>query len=224
MSSLIKPIKVWGKIGPNPTKVAILFEELDLPYEVVELGWGDIKKAEYLAVNPNGRIPAIHDPNTGLTLWESGAIIEYLLEKYDTTYKLSFPPGSIESYHAKQWLFFQVSGQGPYYGQASWFNKFHDEKVPSAIERYVKEVSRVTGVLEGHLAQQKVQADGDGPWLVGNKYSYVDLAFISWQTLITKVIGKSELYNIDEFPHVKQWLGRMGSRKQVQAVLGEVKL
>lgn len=78
--STIKPIKVWGKGGPNPPKVAILLEELGVPYEAIAVPLADVKKPEYLAVNPNGHLPSIYDPNTDLTLWESGAIVEYLIE------------------------------------------------------------------------------------------------------------------------------------------------
>lgn len=221
MSSQIKPIKVWGKSGPNPPKVAIVLEELGLPYEVVPIPLSDVKNPEYVAINPNGRVPAIHDPNTDLTLWESGAIIEYLIERYDTKHRLSFTPGSSESYHAKQWLYFQVTGQGPYYGQAVWFKRYHPEQVPSAIERYAKEINRVTGVLDEYLAQQKQEHGGsagsDGPWLVGNKLSYADIAFIPWQRSIGKILKKDE-FDQDNFPHVKEWIGKMNSRESVKAV------
>ena len=83
MTSQIKPIRVWGQVGPNPLKIAIILKELDLLYEVVPVPLSDIKKPEYLAINPNGRLPAIHDLNTGIILWETGAIIEYLIEHYD---------------------------------------------------------------------------------------------------------------------------------------------
>lgn len=75
-----------------------------------------------------------------------------------------------------------MSGQGPYYGQAAWFTKFHPEQLPSAQERYYKEIKRVTSVLEGHL--QKQDKGQDGPWLVGNKFSYADLAFVPWQYIV----------------------------------------
>lgn len=143
MTSQLKPITVWGKGGPNPPKVRLLLEELHLPYEIIPISFADVKNPEYLAINPNGRMPSIRDPNTGITVWESGAIFEYLIECYDTDHRLSFAPGTPEYYHAKQWLFFQTSGQGPYYGQMSWFKKFHAEKVPSAIERYAKEINTV---------------------------------------------------------------------------------
>jgi glutathione S-transferase len=114
MSTQIKPIKLWGRGGPNPPKVQMLLEELDLPYEIQAATFADVKSPEYLAVNPNGRFPSIYDPNTadGLTLWESGAIIEYLIERYDTEHRFSFAPGTPEYYHAKQWLYFQTTGQG----------------------------------------------------------------------------------------------------------------
>jgi len=86
----------------------MLLAELEIPHNIIDIPFPDIKKPEYMKINPNGRIPAIYDPNTEITLWESGAIVEYLIEKYDKEGKLSFPAGSKESYLAKQWLFFQV--------------------------------------------------------------------------------------------------------------------
>ena len=142
----------------------------------------DVKSPDYVATNPNGRLPSIQDPNTGITIWESGAIMLYLIDKYDPDHNLSFAPGTPEWYHAQQWLFFQATEQGPHYGQAAWFKKFHHERLPSARERYIKEAHRPTAVLEGHLTRQRealgkkaIKSSG-GPWLVGNKYSYVDLA------------------------------------------------
>jgi glutathione S-transferase len=218
----LKPIKVWGKGGANPPKVAILLEELGLPFETVVVPFADVKNPEYVAINPNGRVPSIHDPNTDITLWESGAIIEYLIEKYDTEHKFSFAPGTPESYHAKQWLFFQVSGQGPYYGQLGWFKLFHPEKIPDVIDRYVKEVNRVSAVLDGWLAKQKLKygenAAGDGPWFVGNKYSYVDIAFVMWQHIIGKITEKDE-HDLDNFPHLKEWFQSMASRETVEKSL-----
>jgi glutathione S-transferase len=216
--SELKPIKVWGKGGPNPPKIAILLDELNVPHEIVNIPFSDVKKPEYLAINPNGRVPAIYDPNTDLTLWESGAIYEYLIESYDKDHKLSFAPGTPEYYHSKQWLYFQVSGQGPYYGQAVWFKKFHPEQVPSAVERYVKEISRVCGVLDGHLAKQKVDSEGNGPWLVGNKLSYADLAFIPWQWITSRLLTEEE-FKAEEFPHLKKWLDNMNAREAVKKTM-----
>lgn len=219
MGSSSKPIKLFGQHGPNPSKVMIILEELQIPYEKIPVPISEVKKPEFTAVNPNGRIPAIEDPNTGITIWESGAIIEYLIERYDTQHKISFAPGTPEAWHAKQWLFFQTTGQGPYYGQAAWFKKYHPEHLPSALKRYVDEMKRITGVLDGWLAKQKqVHGSGDGPWLVGNKLSYADISFVSWQEVISILIQKED-YDVDEFPLVKEWLDKMHKKESVKAGL-----
>ncbi|KAF2759087.1 glutathione S-transferase [Pseudovirgaria hyperparasitica] len=219
--STLKPLTLWGKGGINPSKIAILLEELHIPYDVNPYPMSKVKDPEYLALNPNGRLPTIVDPNTDLTLWESGAITEYLIEQYDKDHTLSFASNTTESWHAKQWLYFQVSGQGPYYGQASWFKKFHPEQVPSALTRYVDEMKRVTGVLEGHLAKQS--KDNDGPWLVGNKLSFADLSFLTWQKIITWVVTKEDGFNPAEFPLVAEWMEKMLARDSVRIVMGELK-
>ncbi|KAJ5214999.1 hypothetical protein N7468_010678 [Penicillium chermesinum] len=220
MTSNILPIQVWGKGGPNPPKVAFLLEELNLPHEFQPITLAEVKTPAYLAVNPNGRLPAIYDPNSGLTLWESGAIVEYLVERYDTSRKISFEPGSNEAQLARQWLFFQASGQGPYFGQAVWFKKFHSEPVPSAVERYVKEINRVTGVVNDFLGKQE-KGEG-GPWLVGGRVSYADLAWVSWQLMVTKFIQVEDGYDVNNFPFVKDWLDRMRARESVSKVIKEV--
>lgn len=222
MATKLKPISIWGQGGPNPPKIVIIALELGIPHEIVPIPFSDIKKPEYLAINPNGRLPAIQDPNTGVTLWESGAIVEYLIERYDTEHKFSFAQGTLDYYHAKQWLFYQTTGQGPYYGQFSWFKKLHSERIPSALDRYAKEVSRVSGVLDGYLAQQEKEHGGipgfDGPWLVGNKLSYADLSFVTWQTIVALFAEKDE-YDVDKFPVLKKWLERMSSRESVQTAM-----
>ncbi|KAL4995983.1 glutathione S-transferase [Aspergillus recurvatus] len=222
MASKLLPIKVWGKGGPNPPRVAIILAELSLPHEFMPIELSQVKEAEYLAINPNGRLPAIHDPNTNLTLWESGAIVEYLVEQYDTTHKISFPRGSPESQLARQWLFFQASGQGPYYGQACWFKKYHPERIPSALERYVNEMRRVSGVVNAFLEKQEVKAGEDGPWLVGGRCSFADLAWVSWQITLTKIITKEDGYDVADFPAVKDWLDRMMRREGVGKAMAEI--
>ena len=222
MSSQIQPIELFGETGPNPLKVAMILEELDVPYEINPFPISDVKKPEYLAINPNGRLPTIKDPNTGITLWESGAIVEYLIERYDSKQRLSFAAGTTESYLAKQWLYFQTTGQGPYYGQAVWFKTFHPEQLPSVIERYVKETNRVSGVLDGYLGLQKREfgnsAGFDGPWLVGNKFSFADVSFVMWAKVVAAILSKDE-YSEDNFPNLKDWLDRMTSREKVGKVL-----
>ncbi|OBT97551.1 glutathione S- transferase, nitrogen catabolite repression regulator [Pseudogymnoascus verrucosus] len=125
----MKPIVLYSRLneeitlishtafGPNPWKVAIVLEELKLPYKTHILKSDELKLPEYERISPNGKVPAIEDPNTGVSLWESCAIIEYLVDTYDEASTISYStlPGK---YHIKQFLYFQASGQGPYFGQA----------------------------------------------------------------------------------------------------------
>lgn len=120
----LQPLAIWAlSAGPNSWKVITVLEELGVPYKINLLLFADVKKPEFTAINPNGRVPAIQDPNAGgLILWESGAIVEYLIEKYDKQGKLSYVREEEMGlkWQTKQWLFFQASGQGPYFGQATW--------------------------------------------------------------------------------------------------------
>lgn len=217
-NSSLKPITIYGKHGPNPPKVRMICEELSLPYNLVDTPFPDLKKPDFLIINPNGRMPAIHDPNTNLTLWESGAITEYLVEKYDVERKLSFEAGSNEAQLARQWLFFQVSGQGPYYGQGVWFTKHHAEQLRTAQDRYYREIERVTSVLNGHLAKQEEGEDG-GKWLVGGKFSYADLAFVPWQVIIGSLLeGKIDL---NPYMEVKAWIDRLKARAAIEKVVNQ---
>ncbi|KAH6618845.1 glutathione S-transferas-like protein [Boeremia exigua] len=214
----MQPITIYGKQGPNPPKVRILCEELGLPYTLIDTLFSEVKTPAYLAINPNGRMPAIVDPNTSLTLWESGAIMQYLIDTYDVAGRLSFAPGSNDAHLARQWLHFQNSGQGPYYGQAVWFTKYHPEVVESARARYCREIERVTGVLDGHLRAQEAGEDG-GKWLVGGKCSYADLAFLPWQVWAGKVLGDTT--DLSEFTEVAAWVERMGAREKVAIAFPE---
>ncbi|KAJ5798425.1 glutathione S-transferase [Penicillium pulvis] len=206
-----QPIKIWGHWGgPNPWKVIVLLEELDLPYNLELVEFSDVKKPEYLDVNPNGRLPTIEDPNTGIVLWETAAIIPYLIEQYDKKGMLSYAELP-EKYLCQQWLAFQASGQGPYFGQATWFARFHPEKLPSAIERYVNEIFRVIGVLEEGLTR-----NGTG-WLVGDKCTYADLSFITWAG-----VGEGLLHELnradkleEDHPKYTAWLKSMRGREKV---------
>ncbi|KLJ12019.1 hypothetical protein EMPG_12854 [Blastomyces silverae] len=227
MTQAIKPLLVHGTIlGPNPLKVAIILRELNLPYTIDPVGIADVKKPAYTSINPNGRIPSLHDPNTGITVWESGAIIEYLVSAYDKERKLSFEPGTAEHWHSIQWLHFQMSGQGPYFGQAAWFQNYHPEKLPSAIARYENEIKRVCGVLDGWLAG-KLGVEGregkERQYLVGDKCSFADLAFIPWHAYVDKVIKKGS-YGADfeqakDLPHLHAWMERIQSREGVKEVI-----
>jgi glutathione S-transferase len=219
MSLQSKPIKLYGLGGSaNPKKVAMILDELALPYENEPVGFTEVKKPKYTAINPNGRLPSIHDPNTGITLWESGAILEYLIETYDKDRQISFATGTPDFWHARQWLYFQTSGQGPYYGQLGWYKLFEKEPNPNAIARYTDEVNRVSGVLNGWLAQEKKKyADTDGPWLVGNKLSYADISFIAWQSVMEAAL--KDVYNQAKFPHLQEWYTRIMSRPAIKKAL-----
>ncbi|KAI0099779.1 glutathione S-transferase [Nemania sp. FL0031] len=162
----------------------------------------DVKKPPLTDINPNGRVPAIQDPNTNLTLWESGAIINYLIEKYDTNNKISYPSFN-EKHLLNQWLMFQMSGQGPYWGTAGWFRVLHHEKLPSAIERYTEQVKRVFGVLDKWLEGKE--------WLVGDKMTYADMAWVPWNEHVHHSIGTEFENRFDGFPNLEAWHGRMAA-------------
>jgi glutathione S-transferase len=153
---------------------------------------------------------AIDDPNTGLRLWESGAIVQYIVEQYDTEHRLSYP--SLKEKHlCNQWLAFQISGQGPYFGQAGWFNVLHPEKLPSAMERYNNELKRVLGVLEGALEGRQ--------WLVGDKITFADLSFSLWNERIDALILCPPEKKFDGFPNVQAWHERITSRPAWKAIM-----
>ncbi|KAK4619854.1 Glutathione S-transferase-like protein OpS6 [Fulvia fulva] len=195
--SSVKPIKLYGHAaGPNPTKVVIVLEELNIP------------------VNPNGRVPAIEDPNTGITLWESGAIVEYLVETYDKDHAISYgsPP---EKWSQKQWTHFQMSGQGPYFGQLVWFKFYHSEKnLTSVIDRYKTELRRVISVLDLHLSKT------GKPYLVGDKVTFADLMFIPWNLGAERFMDDSfpEEWQ-KKYPKAWDWHQRLTSRASVKKAL-----
>ncbi|OSX62343.1 hypothetical protein POSPLADRAFT_1056933 [Postia placenta MAD-698-R-SB12] len=201
--------------GPNGWKTAFILTELGLSYETIYLDFmtGEHKAPEYTKYNPNGRVPALIDhSNSDFVVWESNAIAIYLVDKYDTDHRVS--ASSLESrIQQLQWLFFQASGQGPYFGQGVWFRLYHPEKLPSAIERYQKEVVRVLSVLESVLSQQE--------WLVEGKCTVADLSFITWNNSIATVIMKGyESFDLEnDFPAVHAWHKRLLSRDAVIQVL-----
>ncbi|KAJ6024427.1 Bcgst6 [Penicillium herquei] len=198
------------RYGPNPwKKVAIILEELQLPCETTFVEFADVKKEPYVSLNPNGRLPALKDQNKDIIIWESGAIIEYLIEQYDPDCQLSFATFH-ERNLARVWLHFQATGQGPYYGQAGWFSLSAPENIPIAKERYRNEIRRVTGVLNSVLENQT--------WLVGDRCSFADLCFIPWQKW-AYFFGGDDLDN--EFPHVARWMDSMKCRPAVIKVLQE---
>lgn len=191
----------WGT--PNGKKVSIMLEEIGLPYEVhaINIGQGDQFKAEYLAINPNNKIPSIIDPDgpggKPFTLFESGAILMYLAEKAGKLW----PADLRQRYTVIQWLMFQMGGVGPMFGQANYFYRL-EEKVPFAIERFHKEALRLYGVLEKAL--------GEREYLAG-EYSLADIATYPW-------VWRHEMHHVklEEFPHVKRWYDAISDRPAVQ--------
>lgn len=210
MASL-KPITLYTHAsGPNPWKVVMIFNELNLPYESKFMEFPDMKKEPFESININGRVPAIQDPNTGITIWESGAILEYLVETYDKDNKISFQSGTPDYFYAKQWLHFQMSGQGPYFGQATWFTLFHPEKLESARVRYVNEMRRVSDVLNRALQGKE--------YLVGGKFSFVDAAFVPWYLLVPRISG--DAFDLEkDFPNLNAWLNRVKGRPAIAKAL-----
>ncbi|RAH65218.1 glutathione S-transferase family protein [Aspergillus aculeatinus CBS 121060] len=202
----IQPLTVWlTPSGPNPWKVVLILEELGVPYEIESFKFDHVKDKPYIDICPNGRVPAIVDPNTNLTLWESGAIIQYLEETYDTEKELTYE--SLNERHLlNQYLHFQMSGQGPYYGQSGWFNVLHPERLPSVIERYNGQVRRVLSVLETLLG-------GGKTWLVGDKCTFADLSFMPWNTRLDFVLmTKPGEDPLAPYPNVQAWHRRMVER------------
>ncbi len=142
-------IELYTAATPNGWKASIALEELGLPYELkaIALDKNEQKSPEYLQINPNGRIPAIIDRETDITVFESGAILQYLAEK---TGKL-MPADAKGKYAVIQWLMFQMGGVGPMQGQANVFYRYFPEKIQAAIDRYQHETRRVYEVLDGRL-------------------------------------------------------------------------
>jgi len=210
--SSIKPLKLYSHAGgPNPWKVVIILLELGVPYEAEYMDFSNIKQEPFISVNPNGRVPAIEDPNTGITLWESGAIIDYLMDTYDKEGKLHYTE-SPEKYTQRCWRDFQMSGQGPYYGQLAWFSFFHPEKgIQSAIDRYANEVRRVLGVIDLHLTKT------GKPYLVGDKITYADLMFFPWNSGLDRIVGPDFPKEWEEkMPKAWEWHQKLTARESVK--------
>ena len=190
---------------PNGRKVSVMLEELGVPYAVhaVDITKGQQHTPEYLAINPNGKIPAIIDSEgpggKPITVFESGAILIYLAEK--TGKFLSADP--VTRYCTLQWLMFQMGGVGPMIGQTHHFLKFAPEPVPYAQERFRNETRRLYGVLDARLKEV--------PYLAGDDYSIADIATYPW-------ISRHEWHGVDlaDFPGVKSWFERIGARPAVQ--------
>ncbi|THX46485.1 glutathione S-transferase [Aureobasidium pullulans] len=208
-NNTIKPLILHAHAtGPNPYKVAAVLEALDLPYNVKLWTFASdshgVKGPEFLAINPNGRVPALQDPNTNITSWESMACINYLLRNYDTDDRLgaSSEAGRVE---IDQWTSFLISTMGPMIGQCNWFRHYNAVKNDDAYKRYEAQAYRCFGVLEVQLKSH------EGGWVIaGENHSVVDLHFEPW----IRQYGYAGL-SLDEYPKVKGWLDRVQGLPEV---------
>ncbi len=197
-------IDLYTSTTPNGRKATIMIEEVGLPYRLhaLDLKKEEQKSATYLAINPNGKIPAIVDNDAAggpLAIFESGAILIYLAEK---TGKLLAPAGK-DRYAALEWVMFQMSAVGPMFGQYFHFATQAPEKLPYAIERYHKEAMRVLGVLEGRLAA--------APHLAGAGYSIADVCTYPWVSGVLDRLDETKT----AWPSVRAWIARVGARPAV---------
>ena len=197
-------IDLYSFTTPNGRKASIMLEEVGLPYRthVIHIGKDDQFTPEYVAINPNSKIPAIVDPDgpdgQPVTVFESGAILIYLAEKTGQF----LPQDPRGRYAALQWLMLQMGGVGPMFGQASHFVKFAPEDIPYAKQRYLKELHRLMGVLDGQL--------GRTPFLAGD-YGIADMATYPWVVAARDFLGQ----DLSPYANATRWLDAVGSRPAV---------
>lgn len=190
----------WGT--PNGRKISIMLEEVSLPYEVVpiDISKGEQFEPDFLAVNPNNKIPAIVDDDNGQSIFESGAILLYLAEKSG---KLLSDDAN-DKWRVMQWLMWQMAGQGPMLGQAHHFLHFNPGKSDYAEERYLQEAKRLYGVLEKQLASNR--------YVATDELTIADIAIWPW-------VSRYQFQKIDlhSFPNVLEWYLRLARRPAFQA-------
>ena len=186
---------------PNGHKITLFLEEAQIPYNLiaVNIGKGEQFKPEFLAISPNNRMPAIvdHAPlerGSPISVFESGAILLYLADKMEQF----IPKDARGRVEVLQWLFWQVGGLGPMAGQNHHFSRYAPEKLPYAIERYVKETNRLYGVLNKRLADRE---------FVAGAYSIADMAAYPWI-----VPHEAQGQNLEAFPHLKRWFQAIKAR------------
>ena len=204
-------LQLYSLPTPNGVKVSIMLEETGLPYEphLVDFNNNDQTTAEFLSLNPNNKIPAVLDPDgpegAPLPLFESGAILLYLAEK---TGRL-LPRAPAARYQCLQWVFFQVGGIGPMFGQLGFFHKFAgrewEDKRPR--DRYVAETRRLLKVVDQHLESRE--------WMMGGEYSIADIAIFPMVRNLVGFYGAGELVAFGEFRHVARVLEAFLARPAV---------
>ncbi len=205
-------IQLYSLPTPNGVKVSIMLEELGLPYEphTIDIGKNETWGPEFLSLNPNGKIPAIIDPDgpggKPLGLFESGAILVYLAEK---TGKF-LPADPAARYETLQWVMFQMAAIGPMFGQLGFFHRFagkdYEDKRPR--DRYVAESKRLLGVLEERLATRA--------WIMGDEYTIADIATLGWVRNLVGFYDAGDLVDYAALKHVPRWLEAGLARPAVQ--------
>ena len=205
-----RPIELWYWPTPNGWKVSIALEEMGLPYEVrpINIGKGEQFETPFQRISPNGRMPAIVDPDAPdglpLSIFESGAILQYLAAKSGKFYATDLRHKA----EIDQWLFWQVGGLGPMAGQTHHFRQYapsmikDQSQIAYGVNRYTNETNRLYGVMDRRLV--------DRDYLAGD-YSIADMA--AWPWVLPTLQGQ----DIDAFPNLKAWLERVGSRPAVIA-------
>ncbi|KAL4965769.1 glutathione S-transferase family protein [Aspergillus stella-maris] len=199
-------ITIYTEGTPNGLKISIALEELGLPYNVREIALfkNEQKEPWFLEINPNGRIPALTDKDENgqeIKVFESGAMLQYLVDKYDHDHLISYPHGSKEHWEVTSWLFWQVGGVGPMQGQANHFARYAPES-PYSRDRYVNETRRLYRVMDAQLAKNP------SGYLVGDRVTIADISIWPWAT----AYKYSGLSTVDEFPHVQEWMYKLLAR------------
>ena len=205
-------LQLYSLPTPNGVKVSIMLEEIGLPYEAhrVDFDKDDQHTPEFLSLNPNGKIPAIIDPDgpggRPIGMFESGAILLYLADK---TGQL-VPADTARRYETIQWLFFQIAFIGPMFGQVGYFHKFAGKDIADKrpLERYREEAKRLLGVMEGRLDGRQ--------WIMGDDYTIADISMLGWVRNLIGFYGARELVGFDSLHHVPAWLERGLARPAVQ--------
>jgi GST-like protein len=205
-------LQLYSLPTPNGVKASVMLEEIGLPYEphTINIGANETWTEEFLSLNPNGKIPAIIDPDgpggKPLGLFESGAILLYLAEK---TGKL-IPKDPAGRYETIEWVFFQMASIGPIFGQVGFFHKFagreYEDKRP--LKRYADESKRLLGVIETRLAGRQ--------WIMGDDYTIADISMLGWVRNLVGFYGAGELVEYGKLKLVPAWLERALARPAVQ--------
>jgi GSH-dependent disulfide-bond oxidoreductase len=205
-------IQLYSVPTPNGVKASIALEEMGLTYEphFIDISKNESFSPEFLSLNPNGKIPAIIDPEgpdgVPFGLFESGAILLYLAEKTG----LFLPTDAALRYETIQWVFFQMAAVGPMFGQLGYFHKFAGREIADKrpLERYQNESKRLLGVLETRLNDRK--------WIMGDDYTIADISLLGWVRNLIGFYGAGDLVNFDTLKYVPVWLERGLSRPAVQ--------